>query len=75
MPTIIVCSFLVLMIEIRENLKTSAKDKAWTKRAEKLHKRAHAQFAILQTDAFKLHIYEQKDASPCAGKHSSTNSE
>ena len=75
MPTIIVCSFLVLMIEIRENLKTSAKDQAWTKRAENLHKRAHAQFAILPTDAFKLHISEQKDASPCAGKHSSTNSE
>ena len=50
-------------------------DQAWTKSAENLHKRAHAQFAILPTDAFKLHVYEQKDASPCAGKHFSTNSE
>ena len=38
MPTIIVCSFPVLMIEIREKLKSQQK----TKRAENLHKHAHA---------------------------------
>ena len=54
MPTIIVCSFPVLMTEIREKLKKSAKDQAWTKFSENLHKLALAQFAVLPTDAFKL---------------------
>ena len=54
MLTIIVCSFPVLMIEIRGKLKSQQRNK----RAEKLHKHAHT--AILPTDAFKLQISEQK---------------
>ena len=49
MLTIIVCSFIVLMIEIRE-----AKDYA----CGNLHKHAHA--AILSISAFKLQISAQK---------------
>ena len=43
------------------------------KRAEKLHKHAHAQFAILPTDGFKLQISEQKD--PVLVNIPETNSE
>ena len=50
----IVCSFPVLMIEIRKTLKRLQR----TKRAENLHKHAHV--AILPTDAFKLQISAQK---------------
>ena len=67
MPTIIVCSFPVLMFEIRGNSKSQQRTKlAWTRRAENLHKHAHAQFAILPTDAFKLQISEQKAAEAAA---------
>ena len=38
----------------------------YRKRAENLHKHAHAE--ILQTDTFTLEISSQKGASPCAGK-------
>ena len=54
MLTIIVCSFPVLMIEIRGKLKSQQRNK----RAEKLHKHAHT--AILPTDTFKLQISAQK---------------
>ena len=54
MLTIIVCSFPVLMIEIRGKLKSQQRNK----HAEKLHKHAHT--AILPTDTFKLQISAQK---------------
>ena len=54
MLTIIVCSFPVL--KLREKLKSQQ----MTKRAEDLHKHAHA--AILPTDAFKPQISAQKYA-------------
>ena len=54
MLTIIVCSFPVLMMEIRGKLKSQQRNK----RAEKLHKHAHT--AILPTDTFKLQISAQK---------------
>ena len=54
----IVCSFPVLMIEIRE-LKNS-KSQQRSKCAENLHKHLHA--AILSTNAFKLQSSAQKKA-------------
>ena len=69
-----VCSFPVLMIEVREKLKNinSTKD---LNGAENLPK--HAQAAILPTDAFKLcfKFLHKKGASPYVGKHSCTSSE
>jgi len=54
MLTMIVCSFPVLVIEIRGKLKSQS-----TKRAKNLLKHTHA--AILPfTDAFKLQISAQK---------------
>ena len=44
MPTIIVCFFPVLLIEIREKLKSQQR----TKRAENLHKHAHAAMQSFQ---------------------------
>ena len=61
MLTIIICSFPVLLIETREKRKSQQKT---AKRAENLHKHAHA--AILLTDAFKLQIsgYDIKPSMP-----------